>query len=96
MPYIITLCKWSLFCILSLLTVCYIVLVSVLDNHVSVEQLISIRNLKELQYTNYMCFEMLKVFKKAHAAFDEGRGIERGKGREFAISSDGIFLTYML
>ena len=42
-----TLCKWSLFCILSLLTVFYTVLVPVLDNHVSDEQLMSIRNLKE-------------------------------------------------
>ena len=52
-----TLCKWSLFCILSLLTVCYTVLVPVLDNHVSDEQLMSIRNIKEWQDINYMCFE---------------------------------------
>ena len=32
-------------------------LVPVLDNHVSDEQLMSIRNLKEWQYINYMCFE---------------------------------------
>ena len=34
----------------------YTVLVPVLNNHVSDEQL-SIRNLKEWQYINYMCFE---------------------------------------
>ena len=42
---------------LSLLTVCYTVLVPVLDNQVSDEQLMSMRNLKEWQYINYMCFE---------------------------------------
>ena len=41
-----TLCKWTLFCISSLLTVCYTVLVSVSNNHVSDEELISIRNLQ--------------------------------------------------
>ena len=40
-------CKWSLFCILSLLTILYTVLVPVLDNRVADEQLMSIRNLKE-------------------------------------------------
>ena len=30
-----------------------------------------------------MCFEAL--FKKAHAVFNQGRGFERGEGKEFAI-----------
>ena len=52
-----TLCKWAQLCILSLLKVCYTVLVPVLDNHVSDEQVMSLRNLKEWQYINHMCFE---------------------------------------
>ena len=56
----------------------------------------SIRNLKEWQYINYMCFEVHRAFKKAHAAFDQGRGFERGEGREFAISSDGIFNIHVI
>ena len=31
------------------------------------------------------------LVRKAHAAFDQGRGFERGEGRESAISSDGFF-----
>ena len=37
-----------------------------------------------------------RLFKKAHAAFDQGRGFERGKGGEFAISSDGIFNLHVI
>ena len=45
------------FVFLSLLTVFYTGLVPVLDNHVSGEQLMSIRTLKKCHYINYMCFE---------------------------------------
>ena len=33
-----------------------------------------------------MCFEVHWAFKKAHAVFDQGRGFEKGEGRQFAIS----------
>ena len=62
-----------------------------LDNHVSVEQLMSIRNLKNDSILIICVLKCIRHFIKAHAVFDQGRGFERGKGREFAISSDGIF-----
>ena len=37
-------------------------LVSVLDYHKSVKQLMSIRNLKEWQYVNFMCFAVHQAF----------------------------------
>ena len=52
----------------------------------------SIRNLKKND--SILIIYVLKctrLFKKAHAAFDQGRAFERGERREFAISSDGIF-----
>ena len=77
---------------LPLLTVCYTVLVPALDNHVSDEQLMSIRNLK---YINYMCFEAHQAFNKPHAVFDQGRAFERGEGEGLCHPFDGLFLTYM-
>ena len=67
-----------------------------LDNHVSVKQLMSKRSLKDDSVLNICVLKCTWLFKKAHAAFDQGRGFERGEGRDFAISSDSIFLTYML
>ena len=32
----------------------------------------------------------------AHAAFDQGRGFELGDGRDFAISSYGIFNIHVI
>ena len=32
-----------------------------------------------------------RLFKKAHAVFDQGRGFERGEGREFAIPLMAFF-----
>lgn len=46
------LCRWLLFCILR-----YTVLASELDFLVSVEQIMSLRSVKERQNINYMCFE---------------------------------------
>ena len=37
-----------------------------------------------------------RLFKKAHAVFDQGSGFERGEGREFAIPLMAFLLTYML
>ena len=68
------------FLFLSLLTVWYTVLVLVLDSHVSVKQLMSVRNVIEWQYINYMCFEVQRTFRTAHAAFDQGRALKRGWG----------------
>ena len=70
-----TLCKWSLFCFLSLLTVWYTGLVSVLDNHVSVKQIMSIKKLKRIKYINYMCFEAHRtVYQGPAIAWSEGGG----------------------
>ena len=43
-----------------------------------------------------MCFEANRLFKKAHAVFDQGRGFERGGGEGICHPFDGISLTYML
>ena len=77
------------------MTVFYTVLVPVLDNHVSDEQLMSIRNLKNDSILIICVLKRTRLFKKAHAMFDQGMGFEREEGREFAIPLMA-FLTYML
>ena len=75
-----TSCKWSLFCILFLSTVWYTVLVSVLDNHVSLKQLMSIRNLKEWQYILIICvLKCTGLLKKPMLHLIRG-GALRGQG----------------
>ena len=66
-------------CILSLLTFWSTVLVSVLDNHISVKQLMSIRNFKNDSILIICVLQCTRLFKKAHAAFDQRMGFERGK-----------------
>ena len=68
-------CANGHFLYLSLLTVCSIVLVPVLDNHASDEQLMSIRNLKECQYHNYMCFEAHQAILKDPCRVCSGEGL---------------------
>ena len=55
-------------------------LVSVLDNHISVKQLMSIRNLKNDSILIICVLQCTRLSKKAHAAFDQGRGFEAGGG----------------
>ena len=90
-----TLCKWSLFVFYWQSGVnCFGLSVRYLQ--------MSIRNLKEWRYINYMCFEVHQALKKAHAAFDQGRGFERGRGGNlpsplmafFNIHIIDIFTTY--
>ena len=49
-----------------------------LDNHVSVEQLMSIRNLKNDSILILCVLKCTGFFKKAHAAFDPIRRIAEG------------------
>ena len=87
----------SLFCILSLLTVFYTLLVPMLDKHVSDEQLMSIRNLKKNDSILIICvLKRTRLFKQAYAVFDQGRGLERGEGREFAISLMAVFNIHVI
>ena len=50
-----------------------------LDNHVSDEQLMSIRNLKDDSILIICVLKRTRLFKKAHSVFDQGRGFERGR-----------------
>ena len=81
---------------ISFLTVFYTGLVPVLDNHVSDEQLMSIRNLKEWQYINHMCFEAHQAFLKGQCCVWSGEGLWEGGGEGICFFFDGFFLTYML
>ena len=66
------------------------------DNHVSDEQLMSIKTYKNDSILIICVLKCTRLFKKAHAVFDQGRGFERGgEGREVAIPLMA-FLTYML
>ena len=87
--------QWSLFCILSLLTVWYTVSVSVLDNHVSVIQKMCIKRLKGWPYINYMCFEVHRVVYQGMCCIWSGEGV-RERGRRNFPSSLMAFLTYVL
>ena len=62
-----------------------------LDNHVSVKQLKSIRNLKECNILIICILKCTRLSKKAHAAFNQGRGfVGEGVGL-VGISSDGFY-----
>ena len=51
-----------------------------LNNHVSVEQVMSKKNYKNDNILLICVLKCTRLFKKAHAAFDQGRGFERGRG----------------
>ena len=76
-------------------------LVSALDNHVSVKQLMSVRNLKGDSTLIVYVLKCTELLKKAHAAFDQGWGFEglrvRGVvGWDFVIFSDGFFNIHVI
>ena len=62
-----------------------------LDNHVSVKQLMSIRNLKECNILIICILKCTRLSKKAHAAFDQGRGFMGDGVGLVGISSDGFY-----
>ena len=62
-----------------------------LNNHVSDEQLMSIRNLKNDSILIICVLKHTRLFKKAHAVFDQGRGFERGRGGNFTIPLMAFF-----
>ena len=65
-----------------------------LDNHVSVQQILSIRSLIKWQYINYMCF---KVQRAVFQGPWSGEGVVWEWGVvELAISSDGFLNMYVI
>ena len=66
-----------------------------LDNHVSDEQLMSIKTYKNDSILFICVLKCTRLFKKAHAVFDQWRGFERG-GEGSCHPPDGIFNIHVI